>query len=210
MPPYVRSPDEVKNALREQIMMMRASAEGYDNGNRWEAKRLAVSAYTLLHDGTGRTKSILTQLGARAGMRFVSTAMDINGLIPANALVAMQSKAGQPFEYAPYLDISNELEWTHRLQFQNWWDETIFQTVRGQTLSRKNLVFALRSQDNGGHFDAELPDNAYYPFATVNDERVTATFAGNSGPIPDAHLATMRQIAWEILETLKEAGLAPL
>lgn len=72
-------------------------------------------------------------------------------------------------------------------------------------LTRRRLVFALRNKDGGAHFDAELDE----PYAVFSQKPVWFAIQGDkSYPIMQQETATMRQIAWELLETLKGAGLA--
>lgn len=200
---HVRSEDEVRDAFKEQMLAISASSKSYDEGHLWEARRLATAAYTLLHDGTGRTKSILTQLKARAKLIFYSSARPLDpSLLPSIALINMKTSGG-PWTFSAPLDGVREAPWLHEMQFPNWYEEPIFKMLNGNVLTRKNLIFALRSQDGGSHFDGELPDNAYYYFATENDPRVRLVDGDVERPMPNAHLASMRQIAWEISESVK-------
>jgi hypothetical protein len=206
---YVRTKTDLQAALAEQRLALRSSASAYDQGHLWEAKRLATVAYTLLHDGTGRTKSLLTQMGLRGRLRFISTAREIEWMAPAIALVLIKTDH-EGTACVPYCEAGLVPDRSVWLQFQSWWDLPIYKTVSGLVLCRKNLIFALRAQDGGAHFDGELPDNAYHPFATVNDERFKTGPTGSQIPIPNAHLASMRQIGWEIEETLKSYDQMPL
>lgn len=100
------------------------------------------------------------------------------------------------------------------MSFDEWWEtEAIFATPDGQTFSRKNLVFSMRTQDGGAHFDERWENALYRVMATATDERVRRSGGGlnisvgatppEGQPIPDAHLASMRQVAWELLTALK-------
>jgi hypothetical protein len=46
-------------ALEEQRQSLMASVDGYDFGKLWEAKRISASTYMLVHDGRGKTKSLI-------------------------------------------------------------------------------------------------------------------------------------------------------
>lgn len=70
--PPKRPRQELVRLLAEQRAALAASCEGFDKGNEWEAPRLANTIFTLLHDGGGIT-SLLTQLGLRASLRFLSS-----------------------------------------------------------------------------------------------------------------------------------------
>ncbi len=73
MPPYVKTEAELREELREQVAALRASSAAYDAGERWEATRLAATAYILLHDGGRRSQSLLTRLNLRRELSFISS-----------------------------------------------------------------------------------------------------------------------------------------
>jgi hypothetical protein len=72
------------------------------------------------------------------------------------------------------------------------------------TLTRRRLVFALRHQDGGGHVGT-LTDDAY-----VRLKAGGGWFGGVSDrppePLINGVTATMRQVGWEVTETLKMLG----
>jgi hypothetical protein len=97
------------------------------------------------------------------------------------------------------------------LSFSQWWEETIFTDAGGRDLSRKNMILTLRSQDGGAHVDDSIRDEAYYWLA--NDANPGIRSVGPPGspnatgrPIEHGHRATVRQIGWEMDETLKRLG----
>src|SRR5690242_16367400 len=100
----VRTADDLKAALREQLESLRISGAAYDEGTISEAKRLAGTVYVIVHDGTGRTVSVLTQLGARERMRFLCSAPPVNehNLLPQMNLV--MTVVGPETRYLPLLD----------------------------------------------------------------------------------------------------------
>ncbi|AMA58064.1 hypothetical protein [Bradyrhizobium sp. CCGE-LA001] len=199
-PNLKRTEEEKIAALAEQMEMLKASSENYDRGNCWEAKRLATTVATLLLDGRGKIRPLLVQLGLRSTLQFISTARSLETMRPRLALVAILLDGG-PVRYSPYCDTEDfKLPWTHEMKFQEWWEEPVFGAADGRTLSRKNVVFSLRSQDGGAHFDENWGNDLSKMIATTNDEQLTT---GDGKPIANAHLGTMRQIAWELTETLK-------
>jgi len=193
-------------------MALIASSNSYDAGNKWEAKRLATTAYTILHDGGRNSKSLLGQMGAKDSALFLSTNQppDVPGIQTISILggmCAVEWGADGP-NYVPVLENSFEKRY---LGFDSWWNEVVFTNTRGQSITRKNLVFSLRSQDGGSHFDPSLPDNAYLHMKDGSDTSMRA-FAGelkptvnmsDSMPIQNGHLAIMRQVAYELMTSLK-------
>jgi len=98
-------------------------------------------------------------------------------------------------------DNGDVLRW---LSFGKWWEEPVIRDAKRRLLSRKNLVFSLRNQDGGAHFDTELTDPVYRGIAKENSVPWMFLSEGNKPrPLVDLHLATMRQIGWEMQASLK-------
>lgn len=197
---------ELVKLLAEQRAALAASCEGYDKGNQWEGARLATTVYTLVHDGGG-IRSLLSQLGLRASLRFISSGRidpdpDLIGRTPPLVMVDITSSTGPTFR--PKLD---DTYGQKTIQFDTWWTKEIIYQDAGTntpTLTRRRLVFSMRHQDGGGHVGA-LTDNAYVGlkagggwFGGIGDQP--------GKPLDMAAAATMRQIAWEVAETFKALG----
>jgi hypothetical protein len=67
-----RDRDELKSLLDEQLDFLRTSADAFDRGVLSEYKRIALVLRVLLHD-TSQSRSLLEQLGVKAGLRFLDT-----------------------------------------------------------------------------------------------------------------------------------------
>lgn len=198
---------ELIKLLADQRAALAASCEGYDKGNEWEAARLATTVFTLVHDG-GSITSLLTQLHLRASMRLLSSGRSLD---PKNVsstpplLMVVMASTGTAFRPRLAVSSGSENQRLQRVQFATWWQkEVIFKDHRIAPLTRMRLVFALRHQDGGGHI-GELTDKSYVHlkagggwFGNQQD--------GTPGPMLSAASATMRQIAWELTETLGEIG----
>jgi hypothetical protein len=195
--------------LSEQRQALAASCAGYDNGSEWEAARLATTVYTLVHDG-GSILSILTQLGLRAALRFVSTGRP---QVPPNMKLSFSSPPLTGFRAdsagmrcVPQFTIGNKAP-TTLVQFETWWTKEDIERTHptgAPELTRRRLVFALRHQDGGSHVGA-LTDSAY-----VRLKAGTGMFGNAADGSPRAMIeaasAAMRQIAWEVTETLGQLG----
>ena len=193
---------ELVEHLKDQRAALAASCAGFDSGNQWEAARLATTVFTLLHDG-GSIVSILTQLGLRASLRFVSTAHPMNpgNALPETPLIALRL-SDKGATYVPAF--GNAPFPSTRSQFPTWWVKELIYRDGGFELTRRRLVFALRHQDGGGHV-GELTDEAYIRFKT----KAAWDFVKEGSPpepVYGAVAATMRQIAWEVTETLVQLG----
>lgn len=202
-----RPRSELVALLAEQRQALAVSCESFDKGNGWEAARLATSVFTLVHDG-GSILSLLTQLGLRAPLRFVSTGQvkDKPGLVAASPpLLQIELNSNTGVRFRPrFGSFPNEMT---RLQFPRWWEkEVIFKGGGSTSLTRRRLVFSLRHQDGGGHVGS-LTDKAYVAF------KAGGGWFGGAGDGPPKPLdmgatTTMRQVAWEMTETLKQIGEA--
>jgi hypothetical protein len=201
--------DELRAAFDVQRRALIASCESYDSGHLWEALRLATSVHTLVHDGGKNNRSLLSQLGVRGSMRFLASGRDIAGsknLLADTPLVIMRVTGSGVF-YVPRLEGASprEARW---LQVGKWWEEDlIFRSGGGHhRLTRKKLVFALRNQEGGSHFDAELKDPSYIEMAHGKTWSMELS-DGTKRELRQLELATMRQVAWELLESVKRTGL---
>jgi hypothetical protein len=210
---------ELEQELREQAEALRSSAIAYDCGHLWEAKRLAATAYILVHDGGRNSRSLLGQLGLRGD--FLSSA-DQNSLIPLAFITgSMKADGGGP-TFSPHLD---KRPTAHRwLPFKKWYKEIVFESGRLRT-SRMNLICTFRHQAGGAHVDGEIKDDAFRWLTTNSPYHIDigpptdkagnpielpaeleGFFSSHSGPVPNGHYASMRQIAWEIDQTLRALG----
>jgi hypothetical protein len=215
---WVRSRDEVLAELREQEAALRSSCKSFDEGQEWEAKRLATAVCNVVRDGNKRNRSILTQLGVRGSLRYVSSCRPIDqqgGPIKSGMTMFSISgntaiEDGKPvLKYHPLLEKSGAEK---DLQFPTWWEkEIIIKDVRGG-LTRKALTYSLRDQEGGSHFDVELTDATYVRVSREHEATPRVLYFGDvwgkgSTPALGVHLAAMRQIAWELLATLERAAV---
>jgi hypothetical protein len=93
------------------------------------------------------------------------------------------------------------------VQFETWWTKEDIEKTHpsgAPELTRRRLVFALRHQDGGSHV-GELTDSAY-----VRLKAGAGMFGNSADGTPRAMIeaasAAMRQIAWEVTETLEQLG----
>jgi hypothetical protein len=93
------------------------------------------------------------------------------------------------------------------VSYKAWWErEPIYRAGRdGRDWYRKNLVFSLRNQDGGSHFDAQLRDPDYLLLKA--GAGWVMDFGGQEKPMAGVEFATTRQIAFELLTSLDQAGL---
>lgn len=202
-PRLTKTAEEIHRNFRHAFDGLLLSSQSYDKGYKGEAARLAATVYILVHDHGKRTVSLLTQL-RRRNVEFVNTGQPIN---PKNLLtempLTMTRLAPDGMEYVPRL---GELPMPHRdpmLRFRTWWEMIVMRDNRRRTLSRKNIVFHMRHSEGGGHVDPTI-DEVFAGIQRANTMGWVFTnkegvFVPEYGP----EYATMRQIAWEVEQTVR-------
>lgn len=200
----VRSREELEQALEDQLAALNSSCRGYDQGDMWEGPRMATTVYTLVNNGNSRSVSVLSQLGIREKIRFISfSTPQIPGNLVSWTPLCTFRVGNDGVAVLPSLDKGPAAP--KDINFKKWWGEAVFENAGGQKLSRMNLVFALRSQDGGSHYDRELPIT---PYLELKDNgggwQIFSENAEEDGaPLQNAHLATMRHIAFEVEQSIQ-------
>lgn len=205
MPKNQISKADLERHLKQQVGFLSRSAKAYDDGFVDEFKRLALTIRVILHD-TGRSISLLKQLGTKDSLRFLDTSDPVatGGITTHNGLSAIyMPDGGEPAEYVPMLDAT--FRKPRLVGFDEWWEGAAFQQIGGATFSRKNLILTAANQDGGGHVDPFL-DNLYQSIQTgAFLGWTTQSPAGKDVSIEGAERAAIRQIAHEVLKTLDPA-----
>ena len=186
--------------LKEQTAFLEASADSYDRGFQGEAKRLAVTIRLLVHDH-GSNRALLAQLDRLHSTLFYDSGLPNapgNLLTYSGLVVTAHTKAGA--EYMPMLD-NHQIGPGEWLPFTPWWETTIFVDDKRRRVSRKDLILSLANEDGGAHVDPAL--NATYSALTrENSMNWTVTVGTIQHPMGPPHLASVRQIAHEVLKSL--------
>lgn len=224
---HKRSYDELLQAFNEQRHFLRSSTQAYDNGNISEAKRIATSLYVLLHDGRGRTVSLLSQLQlTKTPFLSSSNYVEREGksiVFPTIYLAAFTCINENEFELLPhcYRRAFIDNPYCRSISFREWWNEPIFAQYKYvpakdrwkpiRKLSRMNLISHVRSQDGGAHFDASIEPGSYMRLALRQEIGIAwQTEDGQTIPIHTApHLVLLRQVAWEVEESLRDIPGGP-
>ena len=206
MTKYVQTRDELLEHLRDQIRFMKLSAASFDNGFEDEAKRLAVVIRVLVHD-TRNSISLLTLLDKK-NIDFYDSAVpyDPRNLVTYNGLTMMRISTAEGASYvAPLDDGSPVRSRTREISFKIWWDGVfVIKDKYGKTLTRKDLVLSVANTDGGAHVDPNL-DETYSNLTRFNSmgwkffRRDVEDNFRNSPALP-----SIRQIAYEVLKTLRD------
>ena len=202
-----RTRNEIIEAFIRQRRAMFASCKAYDTGEKWEALRLSVCVYNLVHDH-GSIQSLLSQLDAKQKVPFVASGHEITDQIRkiANRFTPLiefeRYKDHPPGSRIPeFVPISTFLKNRgaqpnfRMLSFEDWWETDLIFFEDKQVLSRKRLVFTLRNQEGGGHFSNEMRDRDYL---ALRQDVIMFSPGMGVGSMKDLEFATMRQIAEEV------------
>jgi hypothetical protein len=192
---------ELYEHLKEQIYFLKSSCSAFDNGFKGEAKRLAVVIRVLVHD-TKSSKSLLGLLSSK-GIYFYNTALpyDPKNLVTHMGLIGLRMN-GNGSEYWPPLDDGPPSRYLNKwLTFEEWWDEIVIHDHKNE-FSRRNLVLAVSNKDGGAHIDPNL-NQAYSNLTRNNSLGWNQVYNGTEAPIRNPELASIRQIAHEMLKTLE-------
>ena len=201
---YLQTEDELKSHLVEQVEFLKNSSKSYDNGFLSEAKRLAVVIRVFLHD-TNQSISLMTLL-KKKNILFYDTALDYNpkNLMPTMGLIVIKMGPNGG-EYVPPLDDgAPERYQKGKIPFEKWWNKIVFVDKSGTKLTRKELVLAVSNKDGGAHIDPKL-NKAYADLTRFNS--LGWKFVKNGVEqevITPPELVSIRQIAHEVLKTLKD------
>jgi hypothetical protein len=164
-----RSRQELLDALAVQRRHLAASCAAYDAGDHSEALRLATCVYNIVHDG-GKIRSIMTQLGIKEKHLFfasnVKDGADVHALADRyTPLVELERLYIQPEFVALCTYFQNRNAWfgVRGLPFERWWNRDIIFFHGPLCLTRRQLVFTLRNQEGGSHFDQEVRNPNFVP-----------------------------------------------
>jgi len=205
MAKIVQTIADFESHLKEQISFLQASAGAYDDGFKREAKRLAVVIRVLLHD-TSHSKSLMNLLGIKT-INFLDTSYDYdprNLLSFAGLVMIRKFPGGAEFVPRCKLPPKPKGEPMKFVPFDDWWNKIVVVDNQKNKVKRCDLVLSLSNKMGGAHVDPKL--DASYVALTRNNTLGWRYWDGNEeGDIVPVELASARQIAHEVLLSLKNA-----
>lgn len=208
-PPKVPRPEgELARALQRQIRFLLGSCAAFDEGDWDEAHRLAGTLRLLLHD-TGRSTSLLTQVGWRDRLMMRRQTLAGRGVgRPEGESISLSMSTLSTICNGPpgawwvplcWMDLAAVATTRADLPCPTWWEEQCGVTPAGETFTRRMIITTMANQDSV-HVDPEL-DEWYFKITRANasgwlmrDEDGQA-----HDPMPDPLPAWVRQIAQEVL-----------
>lgn len=213
-----------QNPLDEEMRLLEASARGFDEGDVGEAVRIAESLWRIFHQSPASTPC-LSRMGATYAR--VSSSVPkpphpqnvflalVNVTIELNAfetqVVQTTISPPEPLGSPRFTPVLGKVREFRSVQAPDWWkNEPVF-IIDHSRVTRKDL--ALWAVCRNG----ELPEGEKLPRvyeAIQQGKAVSAAIPMANGavvnvPFRDAHLAALRQMAYEVLrspELLKLAG----
>ncbi|MFZ5723957.1 MAG: hypothetical protein ACOY33_09910 [Pseudomonadota bacterium] len=88
------------------------------------------------------------------------------------------------------------------MKFEEWWNNPVLKTMPTKYFSRREIVTYVADCDGGAHVDPAL-DEAYMKLSRGNALGHRMLYGSVELPMAGPELACIRQIAHEVLETLK-------
>ncbi|MGF1957252.1 hypothetical protein ACQUFE_15250 [Enterococcus casseliflavus] len=200
---YKKTKDDFSKEFQMNVQMLQLSSDNYDQGNEFAIIDIATRLRVLLNDN-GRNISLFEHMGLKNKL-FLNTAFEIdeNNLLSDNCLVSMGPDENfEFFKYYPLFDSSPK----SYIPFDDWWNQIVYRDTE-KRFTRADIILFIADKDGGAHSDPKLPIN-YYDFSRRGDGSTTfyhinGQQVGDSKNIDNLHYASVRQITYEVLETLK-------
>lgn len=217
--------------MADQLGFLKTSCEGFDQGDKKEAIRIATALRVLFHDttdrkGRPRSVSLLSHLKAKDKVALFSTcnppppgALEFAGMGCMYMHVLPDYQVSRRIE--PVLD--DAAHPAVAVSVRDWWEMPVYvsrydgrlkiagslsaTTGKDWIIRRKDIILGATNKDGGAHVDAELsPD--YEQLAASGALRMYEMEIGLSNgetvrlpPLKDAHLIYLRQMGHEILQS---------
>lgn len=197
---------DFRGQLNRQLGFLSRSCEAYDLGHNDEAIRVATTARILLHQ-TRTSTSLLQHLNATTISLLTTTrGASSTGIVHfvGMGLFSINSDSGS--SYKPKLGAGS---YTGTLPVSEWWVQVVM-VIDGHHISRRALVLAAANKDGGAHVDSSLTPE----YEALSKGGAVGSIVHESPesyaeyPITDAHLVSLRQIGYELLNSPQLLGLA--
>jgi hypothetical protein len=205
MPKIKLKDEELECHLKEQISFLKRSIASFDQGYLDEAKRIAVVVRVLVHD-TEASKSLLGLLNLK-NIDFFDTAPDYtqNIIGSFNGLALLEGGGPKGGRFVPRCLIPGNPAKPYTFKpFGEWWQKTVIVDNKNQKFSRQKIILALANKEGGAHIDPEL-DADYFALSKNNSMGWFYIMGDETGPVRNIEFVSCRQIAEEIIVTLKKA-----
>lgn len=195
---------DFKEQIKKQLGFLERSCQSYDAGFADEAIRISTVIRVLVHQ-TGSSTSLLKHLNATT-INLLSTTFEPSTQTVSFVGMGMMRFGGDKSEYIPQLGKGpiNEL-----IPVSKWWNQIVMVLDAKHRITRKAIVLAAANKDGGAHVDNKLTAE-YIALSTAG---AVGTFVyetqvqRNEKPIESAHLVSLRQMGYELLNSPQLVGL---
>ena len=202
-----RAQSELEELLVEQVNALVSSSAAFDAGNHFEAKRIGTVVRVLLHE-TANSRSLLGQLRWRSGPWWdTAVPMDPRNLWGSVSLAFVEIRTGVSASWVPRLNDLPPPDVPAWSAIDPWWNAVVLADKEGVTFTRKDLVTVLVNAEGGAHVDPR--GDAKFRALKRDKWRIDWRWEPLDGstPVegvvcPNPALASMRQLAHEVLTTL--------
>ena len=188
--------------LEEQLLAIEAACQEFDRGQKQAAMRIASPLRAIFHDSAMST-SLVRNLHA-SGLHLLTTcAKKPADLAHWSGLIRMDLDAqNSVFRAFPKL---GTVKREHRSVPASYWWETEVILTHGQQKRTKRGGLVLAAADRAAGLATSEKSSASYHWLTDGSgwpmDLKTATTPGRVVAVYDAHLAALRQLAFEVLHS---------
>lgn len=206
---YRQSEGELKQHLQEQIEFLLASSRAYDEGNKAEAKRLALHLRILLHD-TSQSDSLLRQLGKKDihfydtmyGTHIVPEKSSDDRVMTRTGEMAATMIGGGEVLVLPKCAADDGDSFRGKNPFDVWWNAVIY-LAADKPFTRRSLILDVANKDGGAHVSPTLKQD-YADLTRHNLQGLAKVDKHGVDALDPPVSACIRQITFEVLKTLAE------
>ena len=192
------SPVDFKAHLRKQLGFLERSCVSYDAGATDEAIRIGTVIRVLIHQ-TGKSTSLLKHLNATT-INLLSTTLEPSPQTISFAGMGMMTIGGDRKAYYPQLGNG---PFNIQVPVIKWWNQVVMVLDAKHRMTRKMIVLSAANKDGGAHVDEKLTPEyeALAKDGAVGALVYESTDHYREEQIGDAHLVSLRQMGYELLNS---------
>jgi len=199
-----RSSEELREELKEQVALLKNASDSYDKGLEAIGKHIALILRVFLHHH-GNSRALLEQLSLRDKRFPNSSGAKLNpNNLGTDCHLTVIHLTDEGARYLPLIAAGGGPLAPVWEKFPDWWNEPIIKDNQGRKFCRREIILNVADTDGGAHVDPEL-DAAYMELSRRN----SLGWIFQKGDVAEMlkgrpELACVRQIAFEVLESLKK------
>jgi hypothetical protein len=208
-----KTQEELERGFIESYERLVRAGEVYDQGHWGEAPNIAQQAYLFVHD-RGKERSILSQLNFK-DISFISTTKDPPSIASNVVLVSPEYRlitASIGFDGMDYCPPLSNAKRQRTLPFQDSHNEVVLAWHGRQSIKRGELLEFIRHTE-GSHIAPGYHQRFAKMAGLMRGDWVDGHMEINGSPplMPEPYApayATVRQIGWELEESLRRGCAA--